>query len=265
MGQEKLKVGDKIKSGKMTLANDDSIQFYDLEFVTDGKVKFINNENNQSEFLYLSSLKSIEESENKIYDKAKLDEIEYVKYVPPVPKVETYANFQYKDETLQLKNPSEGKSVVYFVRTNNTGYLINFRHFDYDKFIGKFSGAGFIRYECDPGEHVFWIGAANSTYINANLEAGKIYVIETIPVMGIAYAEVKIDIVDKYNDKKYGKYKKRVFPILAKSDFNKTNSPDLVFSTQEDYKKEIENGIEKYKRREEGEKNHFLHISQYFE
>lgn len=190
-GQEVLKVGDKIKSGTFTLVNDETIKFQDLEFATDAKVNFINTGNSQQEFLYLSSIKSIE-TENLTYDSSQLNQIEIVKSVPEKPKEITYSTFQYKDKTIQLENPAEGKSVVYFVRTNSSGFLINFRHFDYDKFIGKYAGPGFIRYECEPGEHVFWVGAANSSYVKVDLEAGKIYMIETIPVMGFAYAEVKI-------------------------------------------------------------------------
>ena len=39
--------------------------------------------------------------------------------------------------TQEFKKPSEGKSLVYFVRTKGAGPLINFKFFDGDKFLGK--------------------------------------------------------------------------------------------------------------------------------
>jgi len=56
----------------------------------------------------------------------------------------------------EIAPPAEGKAVVYFARTSSLGILINFSYFDKDKFIGKFHGHGYIRYECEPGEHLFW-------------------------------------------------------------------------------------------------------------
>ena len=83
-----------------------------------------------------------------------------------------------------IKPAPTDKAVVYFVRASSLGALINFTYFDSSKVIGRFSGPKFLRYECEPGEHLFWARSENRDYIKGNLEAGKIYVIDVIPQMG---------------------------------------------------------------------------------
>ena len=61
----------------------------------------------------------------------------------------------------KLIPPAEGKSVIYFVRSTSAGSLMNIRYFDSEKYLGKFNGRSYIRYECDPGMHDFWIKAEN--------------------------------------------------------------------------------------------------------
>ena len=84
----------------------------------------------------------------------------------------------------EIELAPENKSVVYFVRANAYGSLINFSFFDFDKVIGRFNGLGYIRYECEPGDHDFWARSENRSFVKATLQAGKIYVIEAIPTMG---------------------------------------------------------------------------------
>lgn len=262
LGQIDLKTGDQIKSGKLTLTNGETIPFYSLEYGADERISYVNTQNLEAEFLYVNSIKSIETTN---LSEGEISTIESKLKKEQNFEIQTFKTITYKDKSIELTNPSPGKSVIYFVRTNGSGYLINFRHFDYDKFIGKFAGAGFIRYECDPGEHVFWVGASNSSYVTANLEEGKIYVIETIPVMGMAYARVKIEIPNRMDSKKYAKQKKRIFAILEDKKLDKTNSKDELYSTQSDYEKEIKRGLEIYQKRSEKEQDHLLDALQYFE
>lgn len=95
-----------------------------------------------------------------------------------------------------IQGPAAGKSVVYFVRESPLGLVINFSFFDNDKFIGKFDGAEYMRYECAPGEHLFWSRAENRDFITADLEPGKIYFVEVAPQMGFVKASVKLIPVD---------------------------------------------------------------------
>lgn len=260
-GQIDLKTGDQIKAGNLILTNGEIISFYSLEYGADERISYVNTQNLETEFLYVHSVKSIDPID---ISAEKILEIENKLKGEQKTVSETFTTITYQDKSIELKNPQPGKSVVYFVRTNSSGNLINFRHFDYDKFIGKFSGEGYLRYECDPGKHGFWVGASNSSYVTAELEAGKIYVIETIPVMGMAYARVKIEIPNRLNAKKYSSQKKRIFKTLSKESNDKSPSPeDLV--NQSDYKKEIENGVEKYHDWVEKKHDHLLNTDQYFE
>ena len=103
------------------------------------------------------------------------------------------------------------KSVVYFVRANSTGALINFTYFDSTKVIGKFNGPKYMRYECEPGEHLFWARSENRDFIMANLEAGKIYIVDVVPMMGAIKAGVMLVPVNSPDYKL-----KRIKKLLAK-------------------------------------------------
>ncbi len=91
-----------------------------------------------------------------------------------------------------LSSPAEGKAVVFFVRPSNLGTLINFSFFDKDRYIGKFNGGDYIRYECSPGEHLFWARAENRDFLVADLEAGRMYLVEAVPQMGAIKAGVRL-------------------------------------------------------------------------
>src|SRR5687768_7278818 len=70
------------------------------------------------------------------------------------------------------------KAVIYFTRTGSLGLAINFSYFDSTKLVGVFNGPKYIRYECEPGTHLFWARSENRSFIEGEVEAGKIYFIE---------------------------------------------------------------------------------------
>lgn len=133
------------------------------------------------------------------------------------------------------KKPSEGKSLVYFVRFSGTGALINFKYFDGDKYLGKINGVNYFTYECEPGEHTFWAAAENRDFTKGELKANSTYIIEVRPTMGAFKAAVRLHQVAPENEKKL----KKVNKILAKrpeSDL-KGQEDDLSFF--------IKNGLER--------------------
>ncbi len=91
---------------------------------------------------------------------------------------------------------SGDKSVVYFVRAKGLGALINFTYFDGEKAIGRFNAPKYLRYECEPGKHLFWARSENKSFVEADLEAGKMYLIEVVPKMGGLKASVELVPVD---------------------------------------------------------------------
>ena len=120
--------------------------------------------------------------------------------------------------------PTEDKAVIYFLRTTSLGALMNFRFFDEGNFIGKYNGRNYIRYECDPGQHIFWVKAENIDVVKTNLEAGKIYLVEANAVMGAMSAGAKFKLVDFDNDKQM----KRINKLLE--------TKDPISMTEEDIK-----------------------------
>lgn len=116
------------------------------------------------------------------------------------------------------------KAVVYFTRASSLGGLINFTYFDGENAIGRFNGPKYMRYECEPGEHLFWARSENKAYVEADLEAGNIYIIDVIPIMGAIKSSLRLVPVDKanYKMKKIQKLlSKRVSELFSESELNK--------------------------------------------
>jgi hypothetical protein len=156
-------------------------------------------------------------------------------------------SFSYSQE---LKKPSEGKSIVYFVRTSGMGFAINFKYFDGDKYLGKFNYGKYMVYECEPGKHVFWAAAENKSVLEAELEAGKVYIINAEVRMGILYAEVELLPFDNNpnnykNTKKYETKKKMVLNSISEQQEYIPNNEE-VKSEEKDLESLITNLLEKY-------------------
>lgn len=154
-----------------------------------------------------------------------------------------------------LKTPSEGKALVYFVRPSGLGALINFKYFDGEKYLGKFSAGKYLAYECDPGSHLFWAKSENMDFVEAELEAGKVYIIQAEPMMGAIKASVQLIPLNK-SDKRYEKRKKHIIKALSKDDafvYNpEQDSPD-------EYADLIKKGNEKFAKRK-GKNDTFLKV-----
>lgn len=104
------------------------------------------------------------------------------------------------------------KAVVYFVRPSAMGFAINFTYFDSLQVIGRFNGPKYIRYECEPGKHLFWARSENKDFVEADIEAGKIYFIEALVKMGAIKAGVELSPVDPKDTKKM----ERILKLMSK-------------------------------------------------
>lgn len=134
------------------------------------------------------------------------------------------------------------KATVYIVRTSNIGMLINFTYFDGEQLIGKFKGRKYLKYVCNPGKRVFWTRSENKSFIEADLEGGKAYILQAVPVMGAVKAQVKLVPIDK-NHKKFAKIKKM---INKKKPFEMKESK--IEELQSDMKEVLFRGMEKYRK-----------------
>ncbi|AQX52699.1 hypothetical protein HZP84_10805 [Elizabethkingia anophelis] len=113
--------------------------------------------------------------------------------------------FSQKVVEQSIDKPSEGKSLVYFLRYSSTGALLNFRLYDGDKFLYKFPYGEYLVYECDPGKHVFWVTSENRDYVDADLEPNSTYVINIQGQMGAFIASVALNPMNpnEKRDKKW--------------------------------------------------------------
>lgn len=143
------------------------------------------------------------------------------------------------------------KAVVYFTRTSSMGLAINFSYFDSTKLIGVFNGPKYIRYECEPGRHVFWARSENKDFVEADLEAGKIYFIEAVPLMGAIKAGV--DLQPVYPDD--AKMMKKILKLLSKKAPVSFSAEELEYETAR-LKDAISRGIAKFE--EEKKKGSYI-------
>jgi hypothetical protein len=96
-------------------------------------------------------------------------------------------------------SPAEGKAVVYFVRLNGLGFAVNFEYFMGDKYIGDFAGRGYLRHECDPGEHLFWASSGNQEFVPAKLKADATYVILVDVELGDVARVALVPITERHD------------------------------------------------------------------
>lgn len=136
----------------------------------------------------------------------------------------------------------DDKAVIYIVRPSSLGFAVNFTYFDGTKLIGKFNGPRYIRYECDPGYHLFWARSENRDYVEADVDAGRIYFIEAIPHMGALKAVVQFIPLDLKNQKEMTK----VMELLEKKASETFSVLELEAETRE-LQDVITKGMMKYK------------------
>lgn len=133
------------------------------------------------------------------------------------------------------------KAVIYFVRPSSLGFAINFSYFDSTKLIGKFNGPAYIRYTCNPGKHLFWARSENRDFVEAEVEAGRIYFIEAIVKMGAVKAAVNLDPVDPENEKRM----KKILKLIDKKSSESFSEEELEVEERK-MNDVVVRGLEKY-------------------
>ena len=92
--------------------------------------------------------------------------------------------------------PAEGKAVVYFTRVTAFGALVGFEYFHQDKYFAIAKGKNYVRYECDPGKHLFWVSTENKEFLTADLASGGTYVVIVNVAMGFGKARVSLSPIN---------------------------------------------------------------------
>lgn len=151
-----------------------------------------------------------------------------------------------------LKPPPSGKAAVYFVRLSNAGFAISFDFYDGKKFIGEFSGRNYMRYEADPGEHLFWAASENQEFMTADLKADAVYVVIVNVEMGDTLARVGLTPITASNKQ----FEKVMTLVEKKSPRNK--KPEELKAGAASRAQAIEEALAQYK---ENEKKTHKHLS----
>ncbi len=87
------------------------------------------------------------------------------------------------EETTRLDIPHLDKVLVTFVRPSVMAPTTKFGLWDRENFIGELKVRSYIQYETTPGEHLFLAQGEVWSYLRANLQGGRHYVVkaEVIP------------------------------------------------------------------------------------
>src|SRR5262245_9923655 len=82
------------------------------------------------------------------------------------------------------RRPTAGHALVYFVRTQTMGMAIKFKVYGDGRFLGLVQSKTFLPVDVTPGKHEFIAAAENAGFLEAEVEAGKIYVVQVSVHMG---------------------------------------------------------------------------------
>ncbi len=117
--------------------------------------------------------------------------------------------------------PAPGKAVVYFVRVSSLGFAVSFEFFHQDKYIGVFKGKNYMRYECDPGNTLFWASSENKEFVTADLQEGGTYIVIVDIEMGAWKARVGLSPITIQNNELFNRAKELVQskpPVITPED-----------------------------------------------
>jgi len=146
------------------------------------------------------------------------------------------SRYMTKDETPDAIQAPAGKALIVFVRPSGMAYAIDFTVFDdKGKFIGQVPAKGHVMHTAAPGRHRYAVWAENTAVLDAEVAAGKIYIVEVAPRMGMWAARAHLLPV-KRDSKKWGESLEWV---------RKTNEWDLDPELAKQWKADKREGLEK--------------------
>jgi len=165
----------------------------------------------------------------------------YMKFIPIIFSLILFtgcgSHMMAKTDLIAVDNQ---QAVVTFVRPSLFGGAIKFGIWDREKFIGILTANSLMQYKTSPGEHLFIAQAENWSYVRAELQAGKHYMIVGKVFPGLWKARVALDPV-----KKGDKDNKQVENWLAKVKPTAVIS-EKVFAYQEPRLVNIKKAIHDY-------------------
>jgi hypothetical protein len=152
-----------------------------------------------------------------------------------------------------FQRPSAGKAVIYFIRIQVTG-VGSYEFFHQDKYIGVIKGRNYLRYECDPGNHLFWASSENKEFVTADLKEGGVYVVLIDLLPGMFKNHVGLEPIIS-SDKKFDRVKEEI-----NSKPQTESSSEIIAARNKELESFISVQLEKYNDVWKNERN-FRHIS----
>ena len=141
----------------------------------------------------------------------------------------------------ELQKPPEGKCLVYFFRSGGSTAMIDFKYFDGEEYLGRAGGNNYYIYECDPGEHVFWVSAENREFIAGELKPNSTYVIEVKSFYRAVRSGVELAQVSPEDQKSL----KSLYKLIKSSD------PVKMRGTEDDMSQLADKAMKAYEARKE--------------
>ena len=85
------------------------------------------------------------------------------------------------------------KAVVVFVRPQFKGYAVSAAVYEDGRFIGIVMRDARLVHETDPGAHRYMVVSEAADFLDATLDAGKLYFVRVVPRMGAWRARFSLD------------------------------------------------------------------------
>jgi hypothetical protein len=136
------------------------------------------------------------------------------------------------------------------VRTSPLAPALNFRIFVDGDYVGKFHHGQYLKLYVKPGRHVISAKAENLFVMEAQLEAGKVYAVDTAVQMGVIYAAVQLVPVSVNREPNFTRVQKR----LAESKIRTFNNSELREKTLEYYEIIKKASYKYYNKKKKGKK-----------
>ncbi|EKB58037.1 hypothetical protein [Bergeyella zoohelcum] len=85
--------------------------------------------------------------------------------------------FSQKSTTQAIDKPEEGKSLIYIANLATKKVAV-FKNTD---LVSSIKVGNYVKYSVEPGTHIFWAAKKPSNFVEANVEANKVYVLTFEP------------------------------------------------------------------------------------
>jgi len=144
----------------------------------------------------------------------------------------------------------EGKAVIFFTRDISLNLTAKISLFDGDKLIMRFTKPGYIRYVCEPGQHLFWAVSAMNYRILTDIRPGKIYYMKITPtdLKMTAFSLFRTTFVIQYKKNKHDKHQiELMIKALRKRKLLKPD-PKEMEKARKMYAGKIKKTMQKYKK-----------------